>query len=176
MRAFEKCLACGADEVRREIGRHHFTESGLENVWLTNVTFSVCEKCGERVLRLPGAVALMNCIGEAVIITPGPLSGKEIRFLRKSLSLKGREFANLIGVTRTTISRWENGETSPDTSNERLIRLTYATKVGLGETVITMLLNRFQNEDAAKQPAKQAIDYFVPLSGLGKPYQCTLPQ
>jgi putative zinc finger/helix-turn-helix YgiT family protein len=174
MRALEKCPACGAVEVHQEIGKHHFAESGLDNVWLTNVAFSVCEKCGERVLRLPSPIGLMKCIGESVILTPGPLSGKEIRFLRKSLFLKSGEFANLIGVTRTTISRWENGETSPDTSNDRLIRLTYANKMNLREPVIANLLERFQKEDSAKKPAKLLLDYFVPLSEQGEPCQCSL--
>jgi putative zinc finger/helix-turn-helix YgiT family protein len=174
MRASEKCPACGATETRREIGRHHFLESGLSNVWLTNVGFLVCGKCGERILRLPNPIGLVKCIGEGVILTPGPLSGKEIKFLRKSLFLKSSEFANLIGVVRTTVSRWENAETTPDTSSDRLIRLTYANKMGLQEGVIKRLLERFQKEDVAKQDAKPDLDYFLPLSDQGTPYQCNL--
>lgn len=171
MTAARKCPACGADEVRREIGKHHFTASGLDNVWLTNVPFAVCEKCGERTMGLPNPIGLMRCIGEGVILTSGPLSGKEIRFLRKSLFLKSSEFASLIGVTRTTVSRWENGETTPDTSSDRLIRLTYANKINLRAGIIAELLESFQNEDAAKKPTK-SLDYFIPLSEHGAPYQC----
>jgi putative zinc finger/helix-turn-helix YgiT family protein len=174
LRALGTCPACGAAEVREEIGKHHFTESGLRNVWITNVRFAVCEKCGERTLRLPNPIGLMTCIGEGVILTPGPLSEKEIKFLRKCLFLKSGEFANLIGVSRATVSRWEHGETSPDTSNDRLTRLTYANKVGLQERAIAELLERFQREDAAKKPAKSDLDYFFPLPEQRTPYQCNM--
>ncbi len=174
MRSLEKCPTCGAVEIHQETGRHHFSESGLSNVWLTNVAFSVCEKCGERVLRLPNPLGLLKCIGECVILTPGPLSGKEIKFLRKSLFLKSSEFANLIGVTRTTVSRWENGETPPDTSIDRLIRLTYANKTNQPESVIASLLERFQKEDSAKRNPKSELDYFVPLSDQGEASQCSI--
>lgn len=166
-----KCPACGSDEVKTESGRHRFTASGLDNVWLTSVPFAVCETCGERTMRLPDPVGIMKCIGEEVITTPGPLSGKEIRFLRKSLFLKSGEFADLIGVTRATVSRWENGETSPDTPNDRLIRLTYANKVNLGEATIARLLENFQKKEAVRKSGK-SLDYFIRIQEPGTARQC----
>ena len=47
--------------------------------------------------------------------------GDRIGQLRKDCGLSQGQLASLIGVSRQAISKWENGLTSPDTSN--LIRL-----------------------------------------------------
>ena len=42
------------------------------------------------------------------------LIGKHIESLRKQRNISGQELADLMGVTRQTIYRWENGERFPD--------------------------------------------------------------
>ena len=49
------------------------------------------------------------------------LSGSEIRELRKRLGLTQKEFAHELGVTFSTLSRWENGRVRPSKMARRLI-------------------------------------------------------
>ena len=56
------------------------------------------------------------------------LTGKEIRFLRKELLLKANELATVLGVTKVTVSRWENDKEKIGLTTDRLIRLFYTQK------------------------------------------------
>src|SRR5262249_42129221 len=50
------------------------------------------------------------------------LVGQEIRFLRKYVKKTGYELAQLLGVDKTTISKWENNDDHIGTSSDRLLR------------------------------------------------------
>ena len=41
------------------------------------------------------------------------LTGTDIQRIRRALALTQAKFADLIGVSRNTIMRWESGETAP---------------------------------------------------------------
>ena len=49
--------------------------------------------------------------------------------LRKSLSLSQDEFAEKLLITRQAVSRWENGETIPNTDTLKLIADTFNVSV-----------------------------------------------
>jgi putative zinc finger/helix-turn-helix YgiT family protein len=139
-------------------GHHHFLESGLDNVHLINVDVFACNDCGERIVSIPRSVELMQSIGESVLLKPTHLSGSEITFLRKNLLLKISEFAQLLGVDRVTVSRWENGRERPSRSTDRLIRLTYAVEAKAGESALETLRKNLRRE-----PIDSQADYFVTL-------------
>ncbi len=171
MGELRKCPSCGDSGMQRKVTDHyHFPESGLDNVFLLKPEIAVCARCGEEILMLPEPSKLLRCLGKAVIFAPGALSAKEIRFLRKDLGLKSSEFANCLGVNRGTVSRWENGEKSPEPPTDRLIRMVYASK--LGEKVILQLLKHFEEEDS--KLTKSDLDYFVSVPECGFSYSCDL--
>ena len=71
----------------------------------------------------------------------------EIRFLRKNLHLKINEFAQLLGVDRVTVSRWENEHEKPSRSADRLIRLTYAVESKLDNSVMDPLRSNLRRDE-----------------------------
>lgn len=156
---FEKCPTCGSHRFAFERGRHHFVESGLDNVHLTNVDIWVCADCGERIISIPRSADLMKTIGEGILLKPTNLNGAEIRFLRKILHLKINELAQMIGVDRVTVSRWENEHEKPSRSADRLVRLTYALEAHVADTILEQLRRNLRKEESDSQ-----VDYFVPLS------------
>lgn len=46
--------------------------------------------------------------------------GQQIKFVRLKLHMSQTEFGQLLGVSFTTINRWENGKTTP---NYRALRI-----------------------------------------------------
>ncbi|MGO9019508.1 MAG: type II TA system antitoxin MqsA family protein [Syntrophobacteraceae bacterium] len=106
-----KCTFCGNLNVETKTGQsYHFTESGLDNVYLENVDTSHCPDCNANSVSIPKSPQLLNCIGEAIVFGSEQLTGAEIRYLRKNLRLKINDFAKLLRVSRVTVSRWENGQ------------------------------------------------------------------
>ncbi len=154
----EKCPTCGSDRFAFTKAHHHFLESGLENVHLTNVEIGICGDCGEKIVSIPHSTELMRSIGESILLKPAYLNSAEIRFLRKNLHLKINEFARLLGVDRVTVSRWENEHEKPSRAVDRLVRLTYALEANITETTLNQLRKNLRIEAADSE-----VDYFVPL-------------
>ena len=158
MNNYERCPTCGSKEITIKKGHHHFLESGLDNVHLTNVDVFTCKECSEEIISIPRSVELMRSIGEGILLKPTSLTGSEIRWLRKNLMLKINQFAQLLGVDRVTVSRWENAHEKPSRSADRLVRLTYAVEGSVAETVIEQL-----RKNLRKDEIDSPVDYFVSL-------------
>ncbi len=154
----EKCPTCGSGHFVFKKTHHHFLESGLDNVHLTNVEIGTCANCGEKIVSIPHSTELMKLIGESVLLKPTNLNGAEIRFLRKNLHMKINDFAQLLGVDRVTVSRWENGHEKPSRSVDRLVRLTYAVEANIPEPTMEQLRRNLRNEEVDTK-----VDYFVPI-------------
>jgi putative transcriptional regulator len=139
-----KTMACPIckKEGRINIGKYHYIESGLQNVWLKGVEIFECE-CGENFAFIPCAQELHNLIATILLQKEDQLSGREIRFLRKHMGLKAKDFAKELGVGKVTVSRWESGDYSPSESFDRFIRLLYATRMGLNKIALELVQEIF---------------------------------
>jgi putative zinc finger/helix-turn-helix YgiT family protein len=135
------CPVC-KQEGRVYIGKHHYTESGLQNVWLDGVEIFEC-KCGECFAFISCAQELHKLIAQILLKQENQLSGREIRFLRKHMGMKSKDFANELGVRPVTISRWESGDYPPSKSFDRFIRLFYAANMGLEEVAKELVKDIF---------------------------------
>ncbi|HMV46676.1 MAG TPA: YgiT-type zinc finger protein [Blastocatellia bacterium] len=120
-----KCEMCKAETVIKREQRYHYTECGLDNVYLENIDVRVCEACGEVAPRIPRINDLHATIGQAIALQSQPLSGKEARFLRQHLGLKAKEWAAYLHIDTATLSRWENGGQTIGPQADSLMRLMY---------------------------------------------------
>jgi putative zinc finger/helix-turn-helix YgiT family protein len=120
------CPEC-SKKMKKIKGRHHYKESGLDNVVLVNIPFYFC-KCGKKFPIIPNILNLHSLISALIIKNPEPLNGKELRFLRKEIGLKAKDFARLLGVSKVTVSRWENDNESIGITSDKLIRLIFIQK------------------------------------------------
>jgi len=122
-----KAMKCGhcKNETTVERRRYHYTECGLDNIYLEDIEVRVCPVCGTESPRIPSITRLHDAIGRAIASQNVPLSGQEVRYLRKHLGLKAYEWAEYLRIDATTLSRWENGEQQIGTQSEALIRLLY---------------------------------------------------
>jgi putative zinc finger/helix-turn-helix YgiT family protein len=155
------CPNCQTKHATK-IGEYHYTESGLPNVWLLGVEVFECE-CGESFAFIPCIQELHKLIARDMVTQENSLSGPEIRFLRKIMGLKAKEFANLVGVKNVTVSRWERGEITPPEPIDRFIRLFYASNMNLPEVAQELAKNTF-----LKPKKKQAQIIRFPINRLNR--------
>ncbi len=118
-----KCPECG-QMMKRETKDYKYTESGLSNVILKDISVYRCP-CGNEVAEIPAIERLHQKIAEGLFRKPALLTGEEIRFLRKEMGLKAMELAHVLGVSKVTVSRWENQTKPIGVVSDRLIRLLY---------------------------------------------------
>ncbi|MDA8093677.1 MAG: helix-turn-helix domain-containing protein [Betaproteobacteria bacterium] len=102
---------------------YHYTECGLQNVWLVNGYSARKTKYGEGI-SVHDVDGLHRAIAQALTDKPAPLTGAEVRFLRKEMNLSQRGLGELLGVTDQAVALWERKSRLPRTA-ERLLRLLY---------------------------------------------------
>lgn len=122
-----KCSACGGD-ARVTNGSYNYKESGLDNVILKGIELVHCDNCGNEDPIIPAMDKLHALIAEALICKPARLQGKEVRFLRKYMRKSAREFAKILHMDPSTVSKWENNEDPVGQQSDLLIRALVTAK------------------------------------------------
>lgn len=102
--------------------KYHYTESGLQNVWLANGFTIRKTKYGDGV-SIHDMDGLHRAIAQALSNKPN-LTGTEVRFLRKEMGLSQRGLGELMGVTDQAVALWEKKGRLPKTA-DHLLRLIY---------------------------------------------------
>lgn len=119
-----KCPSCGT-MMKVTKKNYNYEEAGLKNVLLCNLNVYECPSCAEELPELPNITALHNGIASHLIRKQSPLTGEEVRFLRKSMEMKASELAGYLGVSPVTVSRWETNAESIGPQSDRLVRALY---------------------------------------------------
>jgi DNA-binding transcriptional regulator YiaG len=112
----------------------HHLGAGLPNVYLVGVRYTVDGETGDESVGIPCLPQLLEALATALVEKRAPLTGDELRFLRKRLKMASKDFAPVVGVTPEQYSRLENGA-NLTASNDRLVRLIYAALAKLPPTV-----------------------------------------
>jgi putative zinc finger/helix-turn-helix YgiT family protein len=123
------CPNCG-QEQETSLGDYRYLESGLDNVIIRGIEIFQCT-CGEHSALIPNIMEIHKLIAQCLLEQTRPLAGKEIRFLRKNMSMKAVDLARLLGVDKATVSRWENDKEKHSDIVDRFIRLLYANERGM---------------------------------------------
>jgi putative transcriptional regulator len=114
---------------------YHYTESGLDNVFLLNGYEIHKTPYGEGV-SIQNSEALHRAIGRWLVELPAPLRGAELRFLRLEMELSQKQLAALIGSTEQNVRRWEKAQQKPVPGPaDRLLRALYSEATGSGGSV-----------------------------------------
>lgn len=102
----------------------HYRECGLDDVFLASGFRREETPYGAAVV-IEDQDGLHKAIAHYLVTSRKPLTGKEIRFLRKHMDWTQADFARLIGVDVQTFARWEKGETRVPGPADRIIRVAY---------------------------------------------------
>ncbi|MFN0063675.1 MAG: type II TA system antitoxin MqsA family protein [Myxococcaceae bacterium] len=110
-----KCPNCRQAKMTERRENYLYTESGLSNVTLMNVLVRRCAACDESGAIITAPAALHATIARGIARQHGPITGEQLRFLRRHLGYSTADFAKLISKSRETVSRWESAGTIPRT-------------------------------------------------------------
>lgn len=106
---------------------HHYTESGLDHVWLKN-GYTVSSTPYGKAVAVTDADALHEVLALWLTRKQGRLTGKEFRYLRGMLGLSQLNASRMLGVTEGAVSLWERTGKVPATS-DALMRLLVLEKL-----------------------------------------------
>lgn len=123
---------------------YHYTESGIQNVWLRNGYAEHKTQYGAAV-SIRDVDGLHKAIGIALTRRPR-LTGAQLRFLRKEMQMSQAAFATLVGTSEQTVSLWERRGHMPKPV-DRLVKLVFAEHVG-GNVQIRAMIERLNDTDA----------------------------
>src|SRR6187431_261332 len=79
---------------------------------------------GEWVLDI-NLMALQRIVFRGLIHKPSPLTGKEMRFMRKFLGLSTTDLAGKLGLSHAAVVKWENGDAKVSPTQETYLRLFF---------------------------------------------------
>jgi DNA-binding transcriptional regulator YiaG len=163
MRAVEMaCRACGGKlEVRvasKERPYSFADLSGLENVYLVGIKVSRCAACEVESPMIPRLGELNRVIARTLVHKPTQLTGRELRFLRKQAGLGSRNFAELLLIDPSTLSRAENDKQLLGPQSDLLVRAISVAEMEGGDKTVELLLRKVK-EHRAKATAKHRLKF-----------------
>ena len=106
---------------------YHYTECGLENVWLSN-GYRVKETAYGMAVSVEDVDGLHAVLASHLIQKRGRLTGKEFRFLRLVLRMSQDGLAKMLGVQEQSVSLWERTGKVPK-SSDMVLRMLAQEKV-----------------------------------------------
>lgn len=108
------------DRYINKAGLFHYNICGLDNIYLKG-GFTISEN--KTSYSIDEVEELHDCIAMSLIKGTHDLNGKELKFLRKELSLTQSQVAKLMGSDVQAVARWEKG--TKNSIADRLIRTLY---------------------------------------------------
>lgn len=117
-----RCPTC-TTQMGKKTGAHQYKECGLDNVWLKDWPMFTCPSCKLDLPLLPNPDIIGPMITSVLVREKARLDGDSIVFLRKSMGLKATELAQVLGVNRVSVSRWENDDQEIDPFYDIKLRL-----------------------------------------------------
>lgn len=121
-----RCGACSEPTVKPvRLDRHEttMTHDGRDYpLTLTDLDAYRCESCQDVTLDDEGEARVTAALYQAARL----LLPTQIRSERERLGYKAKEFADLLGVSPSTLSRWENGVQIQQRQTDRAMRQLFA--------------------------------------------------
>jgi len=135
---------------------YHYTDSGLDNVFLVNGYHEEATPYGHAV-AIEDIDGLHHAIGRWLINQPRPLTGAEFRFLRHELDLSQKKLADMMGTNEQAVGRWERAATKAVSSSaaDRLIRVIYTAFIDKNAEVCDLIkrlteLDQLEHENTCR--------------------------
>lgn len=148
-------------EMSKSKKSYHYTECGLDNIYLANGYELTETSDGDEELYIHDIHGLHKAISKILVYKKGLLEGAEIKFIRSMLDLSQNKLAALIGCRYQQILLWEKNKNKISRPADRLLRIylyTYLNKeVDNGE--VYDRINEIADLDAADAEVTNRIEF-----------------
>lgn len=155
------CPQCNHDMTVVKGACWHYTESGLPNVHLVNVTAYRCSHCDEQAVDIPNMDGLHRVIARDIAIQAARLQPAEIRYLRSTLDLTEEQLAGVLAVETPEVREWEEGKARAGLAQERLLRALVLGWVGVEPADHFRLATTGLKDDPTEQHCLQLSGAFL---------------
>lgn len=136
---------------------YHYTDSGLDNIYLVN-GFTPRETPYGLAVAIEDIDGLHRAIGKWLAEFPKPITGAELRFLRHELDLSQKMLGLMMGKSEQAIGRWERSATKAiDPVADRFIRIIYIARVE-GNDTVSNLIDRLCAADQIEHATKCKLE------------------
>ena len=125
---------------------YHYTECGIDDVYLVNGFEFVDTPQGRRVI-ITNIDRLHEVIGEFLVNKKRDLNGSDLQFLRHEMLMSQAVLAGLLEVSVQTVHRWESRKTDISKPAESLVRLLYGEHIGRNNKTHALLKRLADLED-----------------------------
>ncbi len=114
---------CKNGMMERSVKPEHVEDlGGLVVKVLNAVVVQRCSACSEEMVGIPDMQGLARAAALARAQSPERLAGKEVRFIRRALDMKQKDFAEAMDLSAEHVSRWENDHNGIGGASEKLVR------------------------------------------------------
>lgn len=131
--------------------RHHYTECGLSNVFISGIRTEKDDD-GDEIITIPAINELHEVIALAIVTHSSGMSGEELRFLRSEMGLTQAQLAATVNRDKQSIGRWERGEVEIDSASETVVRRLAIEKLNLETDLGIDELSKRSVPSAGTQP------------------------
>lgn len=119
-------------------GTYHYTECGLDNIYLENGFELLQDPSGEVAVAISHIDNLHKAIARDLVNRGSPIGGekggKEFRFLRTLMGYSQNSLARMMHTDGQSIARWENGKCYNAVA-DTMIRVLYMLHEGQDEEI-----------------------------------------
>lgn len=114
----------GVPGLKQEKEPYHYTECGLDNIYLSN-GFERGEYDGEETIAVHNVDGLWKAIGFHIVTREKTIEPKEIKFLRGIMRMTQADLAAKLRVDDQTVARWEKGKNETPGPADTAIRFLF---------------------------------------------------
>ena len=158
------CYECNRAMKTIKDQPYHYTESGVDYIWLIGILQFKCKKCDETYVEIPCINELHLLIGKNIVCKKELIVGSEVKFLRKEIGLKSKDMAEALSIKPETYSRWENGKQSLAAYHDKALRMIYIMNASekFGKVLSQDFQSILQDIAVKKAPKKRKKIQFTP--------------
>ena len=139
---------------------YHYTESGLNNIYLVNGVKTTKAKDGSEEIFIHDIHGLHKAIGMSLISKRGLLSKEEIKFIRTTLDLSQKALAKLLGLSYQTILMWEKDKAEITKTADHLLRAIFFSYLNTEKNkTVYNIINEISDLDAEEVKSQNKLEF-----------------